>query len=245
MKLSMIALFMAFFVSYAGLAQDIEETVLEAIEPALDDNGQPIVIVTESQKIAFITDTIHTLSARAPSMTGTREPQVVSAEDIESLIHKEGPDAIRKYHASVRTMMRDNLEWTKFDSMLLTINEIKMLSRHMKWEALRSHLVLLDRYSEENFPIWTKMRVESWLVQAETMLVLRPDSEDKTRAIEGLIAKVRLAQKTSQELEYDFTISDRVIAITAGKVPDMTLLASGKTAEESTKKSFFEKLKFW
>lgn len=245
MKLWMIALFTAFLVPSAGLAQNIEETALEALEPALDENGQPILIVTDSQKIEFIIETIQNLSSGAIPTKGTQDPQVASAKEVEARIHRQGPDAIRKYHGSIRSMMRGNVEWTKYDSMLLTINEIKMLSRHMNWKAMRSHLVLLDRYSEENFPIWTKMRVESWLVQAETMLALRPESLDKTRAIEGLIAKVRLAQKTSQELEYDFTISDRIIDIEERRVPDVTLLASGKTAEESNKKSFLKKLKFW
>ena len=137
--------------------------------------------------------------------------------------------------------------------MLLTINEIRMLSRHMSWKALRSHLASLERYSSDKFPIWTKMRVESWLVQAETMLALRPEGTEKKRAIEGLIAKVRLAQKTSDELEYDFTISDRIIDIEEGHVPEVTLLAiAGSEADETKvgpekeeKKSFFKKLKFW
>ena len=245
MKLWMIALFMGFIWPSAGFTQDVTETALEALEPTLDENGQPILIVTDSQKIEFIIKTVQKLSSGAISTKRTLDPQVASAKEVEARIHRQGPDAIRKYHGSIRSMMRDNVEWTKYDSMLLTINEIKMLSRHMNWKAMRSHLLLLDRYSEENFPIWTKMRVESWLVQAETMLVLRPESMDKTRAIEGLIAKVRLAQKTSQELEYDFTISDRIIDIEERSVPDVTLLTSGKIAEESNKKSFLKKLKFW
>lgn len=254
MKIGMIAVLLCFLAPAGASAQDIQETPLEVFDPALDEFGQPIIIITDSQKMKFITDTVHKLSSGAASTQGLQGPEMVNPKEIEALIHREGPDAIRNYHAAVRTMMRDNVEWSKYNAMLLTINEIKMLSRHMTWEAMRSYLVSLDRYSEENFPIWTKMRVESWLVQAESMLVLRPDSKEKTRAIEGLVAKVILAQKTSEELEYDFNISDRIIAIKSGKVPDMSRLALAANEVEqeqksNSKKGFFgnltKKLKFW
>lgn len=266
MKIWVIAVLFGFLAPINAFAQDVEETPLEPIVEELDEKAQAPVIVSDSQKLGFIIATVHRLNtgSRAPqSMQNTEQADMqVPAGYIEALIHSEGPDAIRRYHTSVRTMMKDNIEWTKYDAMLLTINEIKMLSRHMNWKAMRSHILSLDRYSEENFPIWTKMRVESWLVQAEIMLYLRPDGDDKKRAIEGLVAKVRLAQKSSDDLEYDFTISDRVIDIEEGRIPDMTLLsiAGPQTEEEKMaaaqlgtikeeKKGFFgrmaKKLKFW
>ena len=266
MKIWLVVVLLGFLAPINAYAQDVEETSLDPIVEDADENGPAPLIVSDSQKLGFIIATVHSLNAgpRAPQvMQITEQDEMqVPAGYIEALIHSEGPDAIRRYHTNVRTMMKDNVEWTKYDGMLLTINEIKMLSRHMDWKALRSHLLSLDRYSEENFPIWTKMRVESWLVQAEIMLYLRPDDDEKSRAIEGLVAKVRLAQKTSDDLEYDFTISDRVIDIEEGRVPDMTLLsiAEPQTEEEKMaiaqlgpkkeeKKGFFgrtlKKLKFW
>lgn len=241
MKLWVIAVLLALLAPMNAFAQDIEETPLVSVEQDADTMVPPVVNVTEPQKIEFIIDTVRRMSSGSPKMQAMQNPEeIVTPEYIEALIHSEGPDAIRKYHASVRTMMKDNLEWTKYESLMLTINEIKMLGPHMKWKAMRSHLISLDRYSEKNFPIWSKNRVESWLVQAETILYLRPNSEDKKRAIEGLIAKVRLAQKTNEELEYDFTISDRVLDIEEGVVLE---------AKEDGKSGFFgkwiKKLKFW
>ena len=241
MKIWVIAVLLALIAPMHVFAQDVEESPLAPIEQDADTLIPPVVIVTESQKINFIIDTVRSMNTGQLDMQAMEKSETaVTPEYVEARIHSEGPDAIRKYHASVRAMMKGNLEWTKYDSMMLTINEIKMLGRHMEWKAMRSHLLSLDRYSEENFPIWTKMRVESWLVQAETMLYLRPESEDKKRAIEGLVAKVRLAQKTNEELEYDFTISDRVLDIEEGMVLE---------TKEVSKQDFFgkwlKKLKFW
>lgn len=256
MKLWMIAIYMAFIVPSAGFAQDVAESALEDIDPYKDESYDPAVIIfTEAEKLGYIIEKIHNMRVGATAMASSNDEDVLTLGDaIEAAIHDEGADAIRKYHASVRQMMKGNIEWTNESSMLLTIHEIRMLSRHMEWKSMRSHLVSLDRFSTEHYPIWNEMRVESWLVQAETMLYLRPEGEEKNRAIEGLIAKVRLAQKTNEDLEYDFTISDRIIDIEEGHLPETAMLALDETRDslEERKegdKGFFgkltKKLKFW
>lgn len=260
MKLWMMALFMAFLVPCAGFAQDVTEAALEDIGQFKDESYDTAVIVfTETEKLGYIINQIHAMVVGAKSMTTSADAQgdesaLALGDAIEAAIHSEGADAIRKYHASVRQMMKGNVEWTNESTMLLTIHEIRMLSRHMEWKSMRSHLVSLDRFSTEHYPIWNEMRVESWLVQAETMLYMRPEGEEKKRAIEGLLAKVRLAQKTNEDLEYDFTISDRIIDIEEGRLPETAMLALDETRDslEERKeggKGFFGKLtrkiKFW
>ncbi len=260
MKLWMIALFMCFLVPSAGFTQDVIESELEDVDHSKNESDEPIVIVfTEADKVGYIIGQIHAMGTGAKAKTTSVDVQgdegvLHEGDAIEAVIHSEGADAIRKYHASVRQMMKDNIEWTNESTMLLTIHEIRMLSRHMEWKSMRSHLVALDRFSKEHYPMWNEMRVESWLVQAETMLYMRPEGEEKKRAIEGLLAKVRLAQKTNEDLGYNFTISDRIIDIEEGRLPEGAMLALDETRDslEERKegdKGFFgrtlKKLKFW
>jgi hypothetical protein len=265
MKIWMMVGLFGLLISQSTYAQGVEGSFFVVNEQPMDKaDSSSVMQISDSQKIAFIIDTVHRLNPSKQAMQNNElAGDGVSSGYIEALIHSEGPDAIRKYHSSVRMMMKENVEWTKSDSMLLNISEIRMLSRHMNWKAMRSHLQALDRYSTDNFPIWTKMRVESWLVQAETMLYIRPDDEDKKRDIEGLIAKVRLAQKSDDDLAYDYTISDRLIDIEEGRIPDMSLVSIAgpqsdsekieqtqlETKKEEEKKGFFgsfaKKLKFW
>ncbi len=258
MKLWIIAVLVAALAPLTAYAQDVEELELEEIRESFSQDQFPsIKIYSDSDKLNYIISKVNRMNVGITHITED-DAGVDAFENtgMEAIIHSEGVDAIRKYHSAVRSRMKDNEAWTNIEVMLLTIHEIRMLSRHMQWKAMRSHLISLDRYSADNFPIWNEMRVEGWLVQAETMLYLRPEGDERKRAIEGLLAKVKLAQKTNDSLEYDFTISDRIIDIEEGKIPLLAMMAledSTDTAlqmEEAGKKEGFfgnlaKKLKFW
>lgn len=252
MKKILAILMIGLFLPAYAYAQDIEQSALGDVqdEPVIEEVSEVITIPTET-KVDHIFNKVQAASVGEQYVQATSEDEEagegaeLTPNYIEAFIHSEGPAAIRSYHASVREMMEDVPDWSEADALLLDINEIRMLSQHLEWRSMRPHLSSLDRRTAEHFAMWTKMRVESWLVQAEIMSVMRPDDMDKKHDIESIIAKVQLAQKTNDDLEHDFTIDDRVYDIETGRIQTPEAIAIA----EAEKQGFFgrtmKKLKFW
>ena len=290
MKKILLLMIMTMFVSSVMASQD-GGLMPPIIEPVPVDEEAPLTIdIGNEQKIEHIKNRVMASMAGVSFMVkpsnfnveitnleidkryvirgtynvGAYELAAVKPYIVDTIINGEGPVAISKYHAELRAMVKGDPAWGEKEHLFLHANEIRMLSHHGDWKVMRSHLASLDRYYSDKYPIWTEMRVESWLIQAEVMLFLRPESEEKHRAIGGLLAKVRLAQKSNDMLENDFTITDRVITLEEGELPEPTKIAMGIITEtreinaddninlskkgqskDGSFERFVEKLKFW